>query len=395
MGSAALQTIAIFSTLLLENISNTQTPFPISDFNFELPDVDSIQVNANLVTVEDCVNRIGTPSNRTITVFTAGSVTSSALDSYTEYLLEKDPSLSQTDIATWNAIFGEIWLHNATSLIPEAQSWIPEARSYHALASRAINNIHVLIPHRRRHTNPWQDGRETPWTSYVFPTLSRSPSVTSITVIDPLDFSRRRVRWRQHDARFRRPVNLGTHFLSPNTTNPDLLPTIIEKGDPVPITPYPTVFWSSLCEDTEVCLDQTSVLVDHFIATHLNSQGVHWFNLSSYLGANPIDMEQEGLASYLSIGPDSPCFDDVGPTAVLEAEMAQGTAYVILKKGADLARASQGVKKLCWWCECELSVLTRNIRVSQIVRVDAETFKMEVVWEKGMAPIGRDPRALD
>lgn len=387
---------AILPGLIFENISALRVPLHTSVNRAEQSTKstwESASGPVGLISIENCLDRVGTTSDRTITIFTAGAVETTVLNPYITHVLGKNPDLDRSQILTWDTIFGDSWLSNATSSLPPSYSWIPEARSYYVLASRTIDAVHLLMPFRRNHADPYQDGRGTPWTSYIYPTLSRNPSISSISVIDPTNFSRRRVIWRQRDASFRRPVNCGSHILSPNTTDATLLYTIIEEGDVIPSTPYPTVFWSSLCEDTETCLDRSEAVVTRFISEHLDGKGVHWFALPTYLGSNPILLDSHVLAPYLSISPDSPCFQEIGPAAVLEAEMAQGVAYVILRRDADLERASKGVKKTCWWCECELSILTRNLKVSEVVRVDLKDFgRQSVVWKRGMPPLGRDPK---
>ncbi|KAF2794502.1 hypothetical protein K505DRAFT_361000 [Melanomma pulvis-pyrius CBS 109.77] len=387
---------ATLPNLISENISALRAPFHTSVNRAEpstKPSWETPSGPGSLISIENYLDRVVTPSNRTITIFTAGYVQTTVLNQYIKHILENNPGLERSQILTWDSIFGDSWLSNIISSLPSSHSWVPGARSYYALASRATDAVQLLMPFRKNHADPYQDGRGTPWTSYIYPTLSRNPSISSISIIDPTNFSRRRVIWRQRDTPFRRPVNLGSNFLLPNITDPTFLDTIIEEGGMIPSTPYPTVFWSSLCEDTETCLDRSEAVVKRFISEHLEGKGVHWFALPTYLGSNPILLDSHVLGPYLSISPDSPCFQEVGPAAVLEAEMAQGVAYVILRQDADLERASNGVKKTCWWCVCELSILTRNLKVSEVVRVDVEDFgRRRVVWRRGMLPLGRDPK---
>ncbi|KAF2123238.1 hypothetical protein BDV96DRAFT_15692 [Lophiotrema nucula] len=341
------------------------------------------------ISLQECLDAVGSPDHDIITLFVAKAEHNSVLESYRVYAEEE---LESSQILTWETAFGPDWLLEHSSTLELGYSWIPEARSYYALASRASGVARVLMPFRRQPQDPYQDGRASPWSSYVFPTLTRNPSVSSIVVIDFKNFARTRVIWRHGDGPFGRVPYVGGHDLEANTSSPHFLTELFDKKQAIPSVPHPTVFWSSLCEDTEACLNSSEAIVNTFIATHLNGTGVHWFNLASYWGIDARTLPSKQLSDYLAIAPDSPCYHDPGNTAVLEADTAQGVVFVVLPQSADLARPNEGVKKTCWWCDCELPILTRNLKVLKIVRVDAEDLeKHETVWRRGDAPIGKSP----
>lgn len=344
------------------------------------------------ISLQQCLDMIGTLPDKSIAVFITETSDKSTLDSYKSRLLELNSALQQSDIVTFESVFGTEWAgYHAPEVLP-TNSWIPQARCYSALASRVMGDIDVLMPFRRKIHNPYQDGRANPWTSYVYPILTRNPLVSSINIVDLSDFSRTRIAWRKGDKPWGKPPYLGEMDLDANMTSPDYVEKMIHHGVSINSASHPTVFWSSICEDSRECLDRSEAVVNNFINTHLSGNAVHWFNMQYFWGSKIWSMHPSLLPTYLSIDEGSPCYHEPGSIAVLEADAAQGIAYVILSKHVELERPNHGLKKRCWWCECELPVLTRNDKISRIVRVDAEDLsQMRTTWKRGDVPIGRSP----
>ncbi|KAF2009389.1 hypothetical protein BU24DRAFT_473523 [Aaosphaeria arxii CBS 175.79] len=355
--------------------------------------------------IKECLELIGRPREDGITIFETGFEDLNIIDDFKSHLSHSSgPSVDLLDLVTYHDHFPLTWLESQISNLNSSSAWIPLARSSYALASVVTGSVALLMPIRRNENKPYPDARANPWTQYIYPTLTRNLDITSITVFDTNNFDRKRTIWRRgHDPPFSRPAYLGEPVLRANSSSPEYLPSLLQRGDPLPSTEAPSVFWSSLCTDSSECLDATAKLLDTFSSKYLDTPVIHYLNLATYLGSDPALISQTLLARYLNVASKSICHEDPGLTAVLESEMAQGTVYLLLPKGKDWKAPNEGVKKACWWCDCELPVLTRNLRVGEIVAIEVDDdwndagggepgfLNRRIVWRKDDAPIGKSP----